>query len=150
MLGAFLGGDVEDRLAAQREPIRAAEDAAGLCDGYSAALEAGLRRLSAADREATMSRILATTDKAKLGPCDLVIEAATENEQLKVKILKDICATLNPRGLIATNTSSISITRLAATTDRVLQTGLHLILGGAISVGMLAYLIFALLRPEKF
>ena len=75
-------------------------------------------KISAADREATMSRILATTDKAKLGPCDLVIEAATENEELKVKILKDLSATLNPQGLIATNTSSISITKLAAATNR--------------------------------
>ena len=75
-------------------------------------------KMSAADREAAMSRILATTDKAKLATCDLVIEAATENEELKVKILKDLCATLQPRGLVATNTSSISITKLAAATDR--------------------------------
>ena len=75
-------------------------------------------KISAAEKEATLSRIVATTDKAKLAPCDLVIEAATENEDLKVKILKEVCATLNPRGLIATNTSSISITKLAAATDR--------------------------------
>jgi len=75
-------------------------------------------KMTAADREATMSRIMATTDRAKLAGCDLVIEAATENEELKVKILKDICATLRPQGLIATNTSSISITKLAAATDR--------------------------------
>ena len=75
-------------------------------------------KISAAEKEATLSRITATTDRAKLAACDLVIEAATESEDLKVKILKDICATLNPRGLIATNTSSISITKLAAATDR--------------------------------
>src|ERR1700737_4497558 len=75
-------------------------------------------KMAAADREATMSRILATTDKTKLTTCDLVIEAATENEELKVKILKELCATLQPRGRIATNTSSISITKLAAATDR--------------------------------
>jgi len=75
-------------------------------------------KLSAADREATLARILATTDKAKLVNCDLVIEAATENEELKVKILKDLCATLAPHTLLATNTSSISITKLAAATDR--------------------------------
>ena len=50
--------------------------------------------------------------------CDLVIEAATENEELKVKILKDLCASLRPQALVATNTSSISITKLAAATDR--------------------------------
>jgi len=75
-------------------------------------------KLSAADREATLARILATTDRAKLVNCDLVIEAATENEELKVKILKDLCATLAPHTLVATNTSSISITKLAAATDR--------------------------------
>jgi 3-hydroxybutyryl-CoA dehydrogenase len=75
-------------------------------------------KLSAADREATLKRIAGTTDRAKLSDCDLVIEAATENEELKVKILKDLCATLSPRTLIATNTSSISITKLAAATDR--------------------------------
>jgi 3-hydroxybutyryl-CoA dehydrogenase len=75
-------------------------------------------KMSAADREATLKRITGTTDRAKLADCDLVIEAATENEELKVKILKDLCATLAPRTLLATNTSSISITKLAAATDR--------------------------------
>jgi 3-hydroxybutyryl-CoA dehydrogenase len=75
-------------------------------------------KISAADREATLKRITGTTDRAKLVDCDLVIEAATENEELKVKILKDLCATLSPRTLLATNTSSISITKLAAATDR--------------------------------
>ncbi len=75
-------------------------------------------KMSAADREATLKRITGTTDRAKLSDCDLVIEAATENEELKVKILKDLCASLSPRTLVATNTSSISITKLAAATDR--------------------------------
>ena len=75
-------------------------------------------KMSAVDREATLKRITGTTDRAKLADCDLVIEAATENEELKVKILKDLCAGLSPRTLIATNTSSISITKLAAATDR--------------------------------
>jgi 3-hydroxybutyryl-CoA dehydrogenase len=75
-------------------------------------------KMSAADREATLKRITGTTDRAKLTDCDLVIEAATENEELKVKILKDLCTTLSPRTLLATNTSSISITKLAAATDR--------------------------------
>ncbi|MET4202550.1 3-hydroxybutyryl-CoA dehydrogenase [Bradyrhizobium sp. LA8.1] len=75
-------------------------------------------KMSAADREEALKRITGTTDRAKLADCDLVIEAATENEELKVKILKDLCATLSPRTLLATNTSSISITKLAAATDR--------------------------------
>jgi 3-hydroxybutyryl-CoA dehydrogenase len=76
------------------------------------------QKMSEADRAAALKRINGTTDKAKLANCDLVIEAATENEDLKVKILKDLCATLQPRALLATNTSSISITKLAAATDR--------------------------------
>jgi 3-hydroxybutyryl-CoA dehydrogenase len=75
-------------------------------------------KMTAADREAALGRIVGTTDKAKLANCDLVIEAATENEELKLKILRELGATLNPRALMATNTSSISITKLAAATDR--------------------------------
>ncbi|MBR0693472.1 3-hydroxybutyryl-CoA dehydrogenase [Bradyrhizobium lablabi] len=75
-------------------------------------------KMTAADREATLARITATTDRAKLASCDLVIEAATENEDLKIKILKELGATLKPHALVATNTSSISITKLAAATDR--------------------------------
>ncbi|MGD9838910.1 MAG: 3-hydroxybutyryl-CoA dehydrogenase [Afipia sp.] len=75
-------------------------------------------KMSAADRDAVLGRINGTTDKSKLSSCDLVIEAATENEDLKIKILKDLCANLQPRALVATNTSSISVTRLAAATDR--------------------------------
>ncbi len=54
-----------ERLAAIREPGRDAEDAAGLCDGYSAALEAGLARLSAADREVIALRVLLELDAAE-------------------------------------------------------------------------------------
>jgi len=75
-------------------------------------------KMSAADREAALGRIIATTERAKLSACDLVIEAATENEELKLKILKELGAVLSPRALMATNTSSISITKLATATDR--------------------------------
>jgi len=75
-------------------------------------------KLTTADKDAALSRITGTTDKGKLAACDLVIEAATENEELKLKILKDLCPILKPEALLATNTSSISITRLATATDR--------------------------------
>ncbi|CCD92412.1 3-hydroxybutyryl-CoA dehydrogenase (Beta-hydroxybutyryl-CoA dehydrogenase) (BHBD) [Bradyrhizobium sp. ORS 375] len=75
-------------------------------------------KMTAADKDKALSLITGTTDKAKLSACDLVIEAATENEELKLKILKDLCAGLKPEALIATNTSSISITKLATATDR--------------------------------
>ena len=75
-------------------------------------------KMTAADKDATLSRIAGTTDKTKFSACDLVIEAATENEELKVKILRDLCPNLKPEALIATNTSSISITKLATATGR--------------------------------
>ena len=76
------------------------------------------QKMSDADRQAALARIAVTTDNAKLANCDLVIEAATENEDLKVKILKDVCSKLRPQALVATNTSSISITKLASVTSR--------------------------------
>jgi 3-hydroxybutyryl-CoA dehydrogenase len=75
-------------------------------------------KMTVADREATLSHITGTTDRSKLAACDLVIEAATENEEVKIKILKELCPTLRPQTLLATNTSSISITKLATATDR--------------------------------
>ncbi|MGB1027061.1 MAG: 3-hydroxybutyryl-CoA dehydrogenase, partial [Rhodospirillaceae bacterium] len=53
-----------------------------------------------------------------MGDCDLVVEAATEDEAVKRKILTDLCPHLKPEAVLASNTSSISITRLGATTDR--------------------------------
>src|SRR3954454_3110746 len=76
------------------------------------------QKMTDADRQAALARITTTTDTAKFSGCDLVIEAATENEELKIKILKDLCAKMRPQALLATNTSSISITKLAAATDR--------------------------------
>jgi 3-hydroxybutyryl-CoA dehydrogenase len=75
-------------------------------------------KMTPADREAALSRIAGTTDRSKLAACDLVIEAATENEEVKIKILKELCPTLKQETLLATNTSSISITKLATATDR--------------------------------
>ncbi|MDA0368999.1 MAG: 3-hydroxybutyryl-CoA dehydrogenase [Proteobacteria bacterium] len=76
------------------------------------------KKISAGDRDAAMVRITTGTDYGPLSNADLVIEAATENEETKRKIFQALCPTLRPDALIATNTSSISITRLASTTDR--------------------------------
>ncbi len=65
-----------------------------------------------------VKRIKTTISKDELGQCDLVIEAATEDEAIKRKIFQELCPKLKKDTLVATNTSSISITRLAATTDR--------------------------------
>jgi len=75
-------------------------------------------KLTPADKDAALSHITGSTDRSKLAACDLVIEAATENEELKLKILKEVCPIMKPDALIATNTSSISITKLATATDR--------------------------------
>jgi 3-hydroxybutyryl-CoA dehydrogenase len=69
-------------------------------------------------KAAALDRISAAANLDDLADCDLVIEAATENEQIKRKIFAQVCPVLKPESLLATNTSSISITRLAATTDR--------------------------------
>jgi len=67
---------------------------------------------------AAIERIRTGLDYAMFGECELVIEAASENEELKRKILQALLPVLRPEAVIASNTSSISITRLAATTDR--------------------------------
>ena len=75
-------------------------------------------KLAEADMQAALARISTGTDYAAFGDCDLVIEAATENEEVKREVFKQLVPHLNADALIATNTSSISITRLAAATDR--------------------------------
>ncbi len=83
-------------------------------------------KISAEAKAAAMKRIGTATDYAPLKDADLVIEAATENEEVKRKIFQQLCPALKADALIATNTSSISITRLAATTDRPQKfIGLH-------------------------
>ena len=74
--------------------------------------------IQAADVDAALGRIKTSTAMADLGDRDLVIEAATENEKVKVAIFKDLVPHLKADAMIASNTSSISITRLAAATDR--------------------------------
>ncbi len=69
-------------------------------------------------RQAALGRIEAAPSMADLAGADLVIEAATEDETVKRKIYAQLCPQLNPEAILATNTSSISITRLAAQTDR--------------------------------
>lgn len=73
----------------------------------------------AADLKAqTIARLKPGVGLEALGDCDMVIEAATENEAVKREIFKALCPLLKPEAIVATNTSSISITRLASTTDR--------------------------------
>jgi 3-hydroxybutyryl-CoA dehydrogenase len=75
-------------------------------------------KISEADKAGALSKIQGSTQYEDLMSADLVIEAATENPDLKVKILKQLDAMLAPEIIIASNTSSISITQLAAVTSR--------------------------------
>ncbi len=74
--------------------------------------------ITQADRENGLARIAPVLTLTDLGPMDLVIEAASENETVKSEIFTALCPHLKPQTLLASNTSSISITRLAAKTDR--------------------------------
>jgi 3-hydroxybutyryl-CoA dehydrogenase len=76
------------------------------------------QRISEEQRDAAIKRISAAKSLEELGDCDLVIEAATEKEDVKRKIFSELCPLLKPEAIVGTNTSSISITRLAASTDR--------------------------------
>jgi 3-hydroxybutyryl-CoA dehydrogenase len=83
-------------------------------------------KISSADKDAALLRIKGSTVYDDLSTCDLVIEAATENVELKIKIIKQIDRLANPSALLASNTSSISITTLAAVTSRPAQfLGMH-------------------------
>ena len=75
-------------------------------------------RITEADHKSALARIRTTLVLAELGRCDLVIEAATERESVKQAIFEDLLPHLRPDTILATNTSSISITRLASRTDR--------------------------------
>ena len=102
-----------------------------LQDVSNAALEKGVATISnsldrlikkgvatADEKIQTLKHISSTTSVADLAKADLVIEAATENESVKIKILQGVEAVLRPDTIIATNTSSLSITKLAAVTKR--------------------------------
>jgi 3-hydroxybutyryl-CoA dehydrogenase len=74
-------------------------------------------KISAAERDAALARIKGSTSYEDLKSAQLVIEAATESHELKIRILKQIDAIVAPEVIIASNTSSISITKLAAVTS---------------------------------
>jgi 3-hydroxybutyryl-CoA dehydrogenase len=82
------------------------------------ARQVGRGSVSEEERKAALARITPAESLGALGSCDLIIESATEKEEVKRKIFADLCPNLKPEAMLATNTSSISITRLAASTDR--------------------------------
>lgn len=80
--------------------------------------QVGRGKIAEADMEAALGRISTTTTLTDLGPSDLIIEAATERETVKQAIFEDLLPHLKPHTILTSNTSSISITRLASRTDR--------------------------------
>ena len=75
-------------------------------------------QITEAERKEALDRVTASTDYGDLADCDMIIEAATENEEVKRKIFAKLCPVAKPEAILASNTSSISITRLASSTDR--------------------------------
>ena len=80
--------------------------------------EVAKSRLSAEDKESTLRRIDPVTDRARLADCDFIVEAATEKIEIKAEIFRDLDRVARPDVILASNTSSISITKLAALTKR--------------------------------
>ncbi len=80
--------------------------------------QAGRGLITADEAEAALARIAPTLDMAEVGATDLMIESATENEAVKNKIIEGLVPHLAPHTIVTSNTSSISITRLASRTDR--------------------------------
>jgi 3-hydroxybutyryl-CoA dehydrogenase len=74
--------------------------------------------ISVDEMKAAQARIQTSTDSARFDVVDLAIEAATENREIKEKIFAGLCKVVPAHAILATNTSSISVTRLASTTDR--------------------------------
>ena len=96
---------------------KALERAHGVIDkNLSRQVKSG--KVKEADKAAALKRISTGTDFGRFKDCDVVIEAATENEAVKREVYKKLVPNLKPSAIVASNTSSISITRLAATTDR--------------------------------
>jgi 3-hydroxybutyryl-CoA dehydrogenase len=102
-----------------------------LCDVEQRFLDRGLQtigknldrevaksKISAADKAATLARISPILERSNLADCDLVVEAATEKFEIKTEIFRDLDRVCRPEVVLASNTSSISITKLAALTKR--------------------------------
>ncbi len=86
--------------------------------GHNMDRQVGRNVITPVDKLEALSRIITSTDYASFADCDLVIEAATEKEDIKRAIYKQLTPHLKPSCMLASNTSSISITRLGASTDR--------------------------------
>ena len=80
--------------------------------------EVAKNKIAAADKSATLARIRPVLDRSKLTDCDLVVEAATEKFEIKAETFRELDRLMRPDVILASNTSSISITRIGALTKR--------------------------------
>ena len=80
--------------------------------------EVAKNKISAADKAATLARIASVVDRGALAKCDFIVEAATEKLEVKAEVFRDLDRLTRPEVILASNTSSISITKLAALTKR--------------------------------
>src|SRR6266567_4762405 len=88
--------------------------------------EVAKNKITAADKSAALRRIVTTLERAKLAECDFVVEAATEKFEIKAQLFRDLDRICRPGVILASNTSSISITKLAGLTQRPQQViGMH-------------------------
>ena len=110
---ALAGYDV---LLSDVEPARVESAIERIKGHLSRAAQRG--KIGSAEMETALGRIKGAGGLGDYGDCDLVIEAAAEDEQVKRAIFAELCPALKPEALVATNSSSISVTRLAASTDR--------------------------------
>jgi 3-hydroxybutyryl-CoA dehydrogenase len=80
--------------------------------------EVAKNKITAADKAAALARITPVLERSRLADCDLVVEAATEKFEIKAEIFRDLDRRMKPEVILASNTSSISITKIAALTRR--------------------------------
>ena len=119
-----MGGGIAHVCALAGYPVKISDVSESQLTAALATIERNLDRqigggrIDAAAKEAALGRITIGTDLAIFADCDVVIESATENEEVKREILTSLCPKLKPEAIICSNTSSISITRLATITDR--------------------------------
>jgi 3-hydroxybutyryl-CoA dehydrogenase len=127
-----MGNGIAQACAAAGVDVVMVDVAQAAVDRGLAAIDTSLERLQKKEkitgeaRKAALARVVGTTDYAKLAAAQLVVEAATENLELKLRMLKQVDGLAGAGTIIASNTSSISITQLAAVTSRPAQfVGMH-------------------------
>lgn len=128
----LMGSGIAEVCAKSGYTVIVREVTGGLLEAGLARINSSMERavakgkLSAADRDAARGRIIGTTDMAAFAGCDLVIEAVVENLDLKRKIFAELDAIAPPHAILASNTSSLAVTEMAAATKRPAKVlGLH-------------------------